>query len=75
MGKRNKVTLMNILGKKMEVEDKRSLILFDKWYEIANSLDEPYRSELNNLIEEAKQEPAKKVQVAKYIAKLNKRGK
>lgn len=74
-GKRNKVTLMNILGKKMEVEDKRSLILFDKWYEIANSLDEPYRSELNNLIEEAKQEPAKKVQVAKYIAKLNKRGK
>lgn len=74
-GKRSKVTLMNILGKKMEVEDKRSLILFDKWYEIANSLDEPYRSELNNLIEEAKQEPAKKVQVAKYIAKLNKRGK
>ena len=74
-GKKNKVTLMNILGKKLEVEDKKSLILFDRWYSYANKLEEPFKSELLDLINEAKTEPGKKLAVVKYISKISKQEK
>lgn len=70
-GEWKEAKLVNILGKTVEVENKGSAIKYEKWFNFANSLDEPKRSELISLIEAARVQPYAQQSVIKFIRKCS----
>ena len=64
------VKLVNILGRKVESFNKQSSVKYDRWYKMANSLEEPRKSELINLIEESRVKPYAEQNVSKFINKI-----
>lgn len=71
-GKRRKAQLVNVLGKKVENDNnKETSVVFSRWYDIANSLEnDEDRETLLNLIEKARKEPNAKIEVVKFLRGL-----
>lgn len=64
------IELVNLLGRKVESFSKSSSVMYDRWYKLANSLEEPRRSELISLIDEARVSPNAEKNVVKFINKV-----
>lgn len=71
-GQRRKAQLVNVLGKKVENDNnKETSVVFSRWYDIANSLEnDEDRETLLNLIEKARKEPNAKIEVVKFLRGL-----
>lgn len=71
-GVRKKAQLVNVLGRKVENDNnKETSVVFSRWYDVANSLeDDEQRETLLNLIEKARKEPNAKVEVIKFLRGL-----
>lgn len=68
------VTLVNILGAKVEKETKASSVMFDRWIKFAFTLEnEESKNYLLDLIEESRTDQRAKVKVSKFIAEENSR--
>ena len=73
-GRKVKKELVNILGARVEKENKESSIMFDRWTSFAFSIDnEDKKEELLNLIDEARTSSKAKVMVTQIISEENKR--
>lgn len=68
-GQRRKAQLVNVLGKKVENDNnKETSVVFSRWYDVANSLEnDEDRETLLNLIEKARKEPNAKIEVVKFL--------
>lgn len=69
-GEWKSIKLLNILGRKVEETTKDTSIMFDRWYRIANSLEDPRKQELISLIEESRIKPSSTQNVVKFISKV-----
>lgn len=61
------VKLVNILGKKVEVQKSGTSVMFDRWYKFANSLNDEDRDYLIELIDNSRIHPSKQTLVIDYI--------